>query len=98
MLRYEVTLEVEPPRAAALVAYLRDEHIPAIFATGCFRAVRLERASPTRLRASYVPHSGADLDAYLREHAPALRRAFQERFPTGVALARETWSDVAVWE
>ena len=98
MVRYEVTLDAEAALLADLTAYLRDEHIPEIFATGCFDAVRLERASPNRLRASYEARSAAVLEHYLREHAPALRRAFLTRFPDGIILGRETWSVVAVWE
>lgn len=98
MIRYEVTLEVEPSRAAAVGAFLRDVHIPGIYDTGCFRAVRLERASPTRLRASYLAARAEDLERYLRDHAPALRAAFLAAHPAGVSLTRETWTEVAVWE
>jgi hypothetical protein len=98
MIRYEVTLEVDSARTAAVAEYMRDVHIPQILATGCFRSIRLERASPTRLRASYTSRRADDLDRYLREYAPALREAFQTRFPLGVALTRETWTEVAVWD
>lgn len=98
MIRYEATLEVEPARAPAVAEYLRDVHIPEIYATGCFRAIRLERASATRFRASYLAARAGDLEAYLRDHAPMLRTAFQTAFPTGVTVARETWTEVAVWE
>jgi len=98
MIRYEVVLEVDPTRAAAVAEYMRDVHVPEIFATGCFRSIRFERSSPTRLRASYAAQRAGDLEEYLRNHAPALRAAFQARFPDGVAAVRETWTEVAVWE
>jgi len=98
MIRYEVTLDVEPGQAAAVMAYMRDVHIPEIFATGCFRIIRLERASATRFRTSYGAQRAGDLEEYLRDHAPALRSAFQARFPAGLGLVRETWTEVAVWE
>ena len=98
MIRYEVTLEVEPGRMAEVAEYMRDVHIPEIFATGCFRAIRLERASPSRLRTSYAAHRADDLEHYLQAHSPALRAAFGARFPGGVAVNRETWVEVAVWE
>lgn len=98
MLRYEVVLEMDAARSASVAEYLRDVHIPAIFATGCFRSVRLERASPTRLRASYAVQRPGELETYLREHAPALRAEFQARFPAGVTAIRESWTEVAVWE
>ena len=98
MIRYEVTLDVEPGHAAAVMEYMRDVHIPDIFATGCFRIIRFERASPTRFRTSYGARRAEDLQRYLRDHAPALRAAFQARFPAGVSVARETWTEIAVWE
>ena len=98
MIRYDVTLEVNAAQATAVAEYMRDVHIPEIFATGCFRSIRFERASPTRLRTSYASQRTGDLDRYLREHAPSLRAAFQARFPDGVTLTRETWTEVSVWE
>lgn len=98
MIRYEVTLEVEAARAGEVAQYMRDVHIPDIFATGCFRTIRLERGSATRLRTTYLAARADDLDDYLREHAPVLRAAFQARFPAGIRLTRETWTEVAVWE
>lgn len=98
MIRYEVTLEVEPARAAAVATFLRDVHIPEIYDTGCFRAIRLERAAPTRLRASYLAARAEDLERYLRDHAPALRAGFLAANPAGVSLTRETWTEIAVWD
>ena len=98
MIRYEVTLEIAPDRAGAVAAYLRDVHIPDIYATGCFRAIRFERASATRFRASYLAARPADLEAYLRDYAPGLRAAFQAACPDGVTLTRETWTEIVVWE
>lgn len=98
MVRYEVTLEVEPGHAAAVAEYMRGVHIPQIFATGCFRTIRFERAAPGRFRTCYVAARMDELQHYLREHAPALRAEFQARFPAGVAVARETWTELAVWE
>ena len=98
MIRYEVTLDVEPARAAEVAEYMRDVHIPEIFVTGCFRTIRLERGSAARLRTTYLAARSDDLDHYLRVHAPALRLAFQARFPTGVRVTRESWTEIAVWE
>jgi hypothetical protein len=98
MLRYEVTLQVDPDRVGAVAGYMRDVHIPEIFATGCFRTIRFERGSSGQLRTSYVAARVADLEEYLRDHAPALRRAFQSTFPAGIGVARETWTEIAVWE
>jgi hypothetical protein len=97
MISYEVTLQVEPRLAAALEEYMRENHIPGIFATGCFRRIRLSLASPNRFRTSYQADRQADLDRYLGEHAPRFRAEFQARFPEGVTLTRETWVQREIW-
>jgi hypothetical protein len=98
MIRYEVVLEVPAARAAEVAEYMRDVHIPEIFATGCFRDIRFERSAAGRFRTSYVAARRADLETYLEHHAPGLRDAFLARFPDGIGIARDTWTELAVWE
>jgi hypothetical protein len=98
MVFYEVTLQVQPNLARAVEEHMRTKHIPAIFATGCFRRIRFDTASPARFRTSYEAESQAQLDRYLHDHAPRLRAEFQSEFPTGVRVSRETWTLRAVWE
>jgi hypothetical protein len=97
MLIYEVTLQVDPDLAEEVEKHMRREHIPTIFATGCFHQIRFCRASPTRFRTSYEARSQGDLDRYLRDHAPALRADLQARFPRGVTGTRETWVEEERW-
>jgi hypothetical protein len=97
MITYEVTLQVEPALAAALERHMRTQHIPEIFATGCFSRIRFQQASDARFRTSYEASSQADLDRYLREHAPRLRAEFQAEFPAGVTVTRETWTERQGW-
>ena len=97
MISYEVTLQVEARLAGALEEYMRQSHIPGIFTTGCFRQIRFSLASPNRFRTSYQADRQADLDRYLKEHAPRLRAEFQARFPEGVTLTRETWVQREIW-
>jgi hypothetical protein len=97
MVYYEVTLDVEPGRAAELEAYMRGRHIPHIFATGCFRSIRFCRAGEARFRTRYGAESQADLDRYVAQHAPALRDDFAAHFAAGVTLAREVWDEVERW-
>ena len=97
MISYEVTLQVQPQLAAAVEEYMRQQHIPEIFSTGCFRRIRFSLASPTRFRTSYQADGQADLDRYVRDHAPRLRTEFQARFPDGVILTRETWVQREIW-
>jgi hypothetical protein len=97
MIRYEVTLQVEPPLAPAVAQHMRGQHIPEIFATGCFQHIRFEQASPARFRTSYEAKNQTDLEHYLHDHAPKLRAEFQNRFPTGVITTREIWALQEVW-
>ncbi len=97
MVFYEVTLQVEPGLAAAVEEYMRQQHIPEIFATGCFRRIRFSLAAANRFRTSYQADGQADLDRYVRDHAPRFRADFQARFPDGVILTRETWVQREVW-
>jgi hypothetical protein len=97
MILYEVTLQVAPALAASVEQYMRQRHIPAIFATACFRQIRFDRASTARFRTSYEAQSEADLDRYLRDHAPRMRAEFQAEFPSGVTLTRETWTQRESW-
>jgi hypothetical protein len=97
MISYEVTLQVEPALAQAVEDHMRKHHIPEIFATGCFRRVRFERASPARFRTRYEADSKADLDRYVQEHAPSFRAEFQAEFPNGVIVTREIWTERESW-
>jgi uncharacterized protein DUF4286 len=96
--RYEVTVEVEPPLAEAFVRYMSGKHIPEIFATGCFRRIQLDRAGPTTFRTVYDAATPDELDRYLREHTAAFRADFATHFPAGVTVSRATWTQLASWE
>ena len=95
---YEVTAEVEPALVDVFVRYMTEKHIPQIYATGCFRRVRFDRAGPTTLRTSYQAATPADLDRYLQHHTAAFRADFAVHFPAGVTVSRVTWGGIAAWE
>jgi len=97
VLLYEVTLQAEPGLETKVERYMREHHIPGIYATGCFQRVRFCHASNGDFRTTYEAGSQADLDRYLGEHAPAFRAEFQEEFPTGIRLIRETWVERQRW-
>jgi hypothetical protein len=94
---YEVTLQIEPGLVSAVTNHMRYEHIPAIFATGCFRRIHFDQASAIKFRTCYEAESEADLDRYLREHARGFRAEFQAEFPSGIMLTRETWTERESW-
>jgi hypothetical protein len=98
MILYEVTLHVEPALVHQVEEHMRQSHIPAIFATGCFQRIRFCQASPYRFRTSYEAGTQADLDRYFHDYAPGLRNEFTKSFPTGVSISRETWALREVWD
>lgn len=97
MILYEVTLEVQPAVARQVEEHMRSVHIPAIFATGCFRRIRFDQASPARFKTCCQAETQADLDRYLREHAPQLRSELLAEFPDRFTATREVWSEVETW-
>ncbi len=97
MIAYEVTVDVDEALAERYIAYMRDRHIPAVLATGCFAHAELDRSKETRFRQRYLAASLADLERYLEDHAPALRADFAREFPAGITLSREIWEEYARW-
>ena len=97
MIAYEVTCEVAPSLASAYERYMREQHIPEVFATGCFHYTVFSRSAPGRYRTSYLARTQADLDRYLQHHTEALRADFAAHFPEGVSLSREVWVTLEQW-
>ena len=97
MISYEVTLQIDASLALSVEEFMRQSHIPDIFATGCFRQIFFSRASPTRFRTAYQADTQADLDRYLGDHAPRFRAEVLAKFPEGVAVTREIWMQMEVW-
>jgi len=97
MVTYEVIADVEPDAAGRYEAFMRERHIPDVFATGCFQAVSFERAATGRYRIRYQAASQPELDRYLRDHTARLRADFVSHFPSGATLAREVWTELQRW-
>lgn len=97
MLVYEVTAQVSAELHGAYEHYMREEHIPAVLATGCFLGATFERTADGRFRTCYRAGTQAALDGYLRDHTAGLRADFAARFPAGVTLSREVWSELQGW-
>ncbi len=95
--RYEVTVELEPALVEKFLAYMTEKHEPEIFATGCFRSIRLDRAGPTTFRGTYEAVTLQDLERYLRDHTAAFRADFAAHFPAGAVVSRVTWTQIASW-
>ena len=92
-----MTATVDPGLTEAWECFLRDHHIPALLATGCFRGAVLSRVAPGRYRMRYDAAERDDLERYLASHAGGLREEFTSRFPAGVTLEREVVEVLQVW-
>jgi hypothetical protein len=97
MVLYEVTVDVVPQRAEAFERFMREKHIPAILATGCFFRIRFARAGSNRFRTAYVARTKDDLDRYLAQHTAGFRADFNAEFPSGVTASREVWDELQSW-
>jgi hypothetical protein len=97
MIVYEITATVAPELVEDWERYMREHHIPALLATGCFRSAALTRSTSGRYRIRYEARGQSDLDRYLAVHADLLRSEFAECFPTGIELAREVWTVQQAW-
>ncbi len=91
---YEVTVDVEPGLADAFTRYMLERHLPEILATGCFRAIRFERAAEGRYRARYEAEDPGGLERYLGLHTARFRADFTAHFPSGCMASRELWEAV----
>jgi hypothetical protein len=96
MIRYEVTLQCSPSTAPELERWMRNTHIPDILATGCFQSIYFDTVED-RFRTVYQTAASHQLDRYLTEHAERMQADFRQRFPTGVAVSRETWCQLQSW-
>jgi Domain of unknown function (DUF4286) len=98
MIIYEVTTDVTQAGIAAYEAFMREAHIPAVLATGCFVSATIARSLPGRYRIRYRVRSMDVLDRYLTEHAPQLRADFAAHLGSTVTVSREVWSELQQWD
>jgi len=98
MIFYEVTVRLaEVKDAADFARWMRDEHIPAVLATGLLLGAEFAQADATAFRTRYSAASKEDLERYLRDHSPGLRDQFAARFGNRATATREFWEPLQVW-
>ena len=95
---YEVVATVDINMAEAYERYMRQHHIPALLATGCFLSAAFARVAPGRYRMRYGSATAEDLERYLATFASRLRAEFVSTFPSGVSLEREVSEVLEVWD
>lgn len=95
---YEVIVRFDrSDDAARFPAFMTEEHVPAILASGVFVAATFERdtADPQRFRTLYHAVEPSDVERYLSQLAERFRSDFRSRFPDGVRIERAVWEIVA---
>lgn len=97
MVIYEITTDVDAGLVDHYEQFMRLQHIPDLMATGCFQGAAFTRSAPGRYRIRYEAASEDDLARYLGEHGPRLREAFAARFPRGIEVVREVWTEIQRW-
>ncbi len=90
MIIYNITVKPDPDISEAYLEWLKETHIPAIMATGCFlkfricRMLDVEEGDGTTLVVQYHAANRTDYETYIREYAPKLRedafRTWGDRF------------------
>ena len=96
MVIYEVRVKAREDVAEAFNFYMRRKHLREILDTGCFQAIRFERAEDGTFRSRYEAATHADLDRYLKQHAPHFRADFLAHCPEGCTVTREVLETVEV--
>lgn len=94
MIRYIVRVWVEAAHEDAWSAYMRDEHLPEVFATGCFDEMAMARRAEAdtngevAFEMSYLTDS-TRFGRYNCEFGPALKADHVERFGAVTRAERE---------
>lgn len=89
---YCVDVQVETHRVEAWQRYMRQDHIPAVLATGnfssCWFTSAGEREGGTLFVVIYVAHDAASLQRYRSEQAHAIQADHMARFGGFVKVSR----------
>lgn len=86
MIIYNVTIKVNSPVAADWVQWMKNEHIPDLMTTSLFVDARLckllqqDEGDGETYAAQYYCNSLAEYDAYIDQHANAMREKANARF------------------
>ncbi len=94
MIVYNVTVKIDASRADEWLAWMRQEHIPEVVATGLFTSYRLCRImvddedGGQTFATQYACASRDLFDRYVSEFAPALRDKQRARFSDSYVAIR----------
>ena len=94
---YNVTVGINPTKIEEWKRFMREEHLPKIFASNCFESYRMgrivdEQADSTTIAVQYIAHSMEDLIKYRAEHALELQREHMSKFGSDAVAYRSVLS------
>lgn len=94
MLIYNVTVKVDWSIHDEWVKWMLNEHLPEMVNTGCFTNSKLMRLLETdendgpTYAAQYFAEKKADYDRYIKDHSPAVRKKYSEKWGDRVVAFR----------
>jgi hypothetical protein len=83
---YNVTIKIAPDSREAWVQWMKEEHIPEVMATACFKSFRFlhlegyDDEEGFTFAIQYSCPSQELFDIYQRDHAPGLQKKHKSRF------------------
>lgn len=89
MITYEVKITVQPEIKDRWLAFMQQEHVPELIATGLVKSFHILQASDTQFSFHYHMEA-ADYERYQKEFAPALKKHPMQHFEPGSFSAERT--------
>lgn len=86
MILYNVTINIDPSVHEEWLAWMKNDHIPEVLATGLFvenrimKVLNTEEGEGFTYSIQYTLKSMEDYEKYKSDHAPALQAAHVERY------------------
>jgi hypothetical protein len=98
MIFYEVSVVVPTKLINAFENYMRNKHIPEIWATECFVQIHFAKMGADNYRTCYQAKTQADYERYLNDFATVMREDFLQHFPDGCQVQRQVWNKLQSWD
>jgi hypothetical protein len=98
MILYEVSVSIRADLSEKFERYMREKHVPEIWATQCFEKIRFDRVDTEHYRTCYQANSAADYERYLAKFATAMRADFMQHFPEDCVPSRQVYEALQSWE
>lgn len=100
MIVYNVTIKIELSVHDVWLAWMREEHIPKVIATGCFSGYKMYRileddtTDGIGYAIQYFAATMSDYFTYQKEYAPAIEKEIANTFPDKYVIFRTVLKEV----